>query len=138
MFGSRRFQQALTLLLATWLGLGSAAARMPECSQKHACCKVEQKLGQNDKGTGSCCIPVSQPVAPAPQCQCIDHGTEPANGQARSNETRKALSDKETLNTLDLKSFQATGNVVGVICRPKVDRCFYPVATYRMTLRWRC
>lgn len=138
MFRMRKTHQVLTLLSAFWLLAGSTLARMPECSAEHACCTTPERKPVDTESRKSCCLPETQPAAPAPQCQCLDHSSTPVNSPTRLEKTRNSLSEEhsEILPAATATDFVATQHHISSLSRQV--GLFYEIAVYRMTLRWRC
>jgi hypothetical protein len=138
MFRMRKTQQVLTLLSAFWLLVGSTFARMPECSAEHACCTTPDRNQADTESRENCCLPETQPAAPAPQCHCLDHSSTPVNSPTRLEKTRKSLSEElsKVLPAASTTDFDAAQHQISSLSRPL--GLFYEIAVYRMTLRWRC
>lgn len=130
MFGIRT-KNTLTLLLAMWLGFGSAVFAVDTCPESHACCNTAKKK--------SCCGETSVPAAPAPACQCTSELAQPLAG-LKTVESVKRQSEKTDRN-VDRPSPH------GWSFKPleRIDRPFEisfnqgsTVALFRLTVRWRC
>ena len=128
---SSQIKHHLTLLLALWLGLGSAAFALDTCPESHACCKSAKKK--------LCCGESQTPVAPAPVCQCSGEVAQPLAG-SRTVEAAKRGEAEPIATPVPQQaqswSYKPSRNVVSQVATAYEQ--VGHIAPFRLTLRWRC